>query len=235
MLNMPSTYNAHLQKFEKTAYIKGKDEYEKLYRESIDDPDTFWARQAKRYLIWQKDWDSVLDYDMNEARIEWFKGGVLNASYNCLDRHMKTIPDKVAYFWEGDNPEDRRTVTYAALYKEVNKMAAALKAKGVVKGDRVILYMPMVVEQAVAVRKDEFSNLSAEFVEMAMQRFLALRDRSLRKRPATGELLVWLRVLALAVGTYPQKLDDDLSKLPYLGVLLKDHQDIEEIGGRDRF
>jgi len=92
-----------------------------------------------------------------------------------------------------------------------------------------------IVEQAVAVRKDEFSNLSAEFVEMAMQRFLALRDRSLRKRPATGELLVWLRVLALAVGTYPQKLDDDLSKLPYLGVLLKDHQDIEEIGGRDRF
>jgi MoxR-like ATPase len=91
-----------------------------------------------------------------------------------------------------------------------------------------------IVERAVAGRKDEFGNLGDDFIRMALQRFLALRERSLRKQPATGELLVWLRVLALAVGTYPERLDEDLSKLPYLGVLLKDHQDVEELGGSGR-
>lgn len=88
-----------------------------------------------------------------------------------------------------------------------------------------------IVEQAVMSRREEFSSLSDDFLKLAVQRFLALRERSLRKQPATGELLVWLRVLALAVGTYPERLEEDLSKLPYLGVLLKDHQDIEEVGG----
>ncbi len=86
-----------------------------------------------------------------------------------------------------------------------------------------------VVEQAIASRRDDFVTLSDAFLKLALQRFLALRDRTLRKRPATGELLIWLNVLALAVGTYPERLDDDLSKLPYLGVLLKDRQDIEEL------
>lgn len=90
------------------------------------------------------------------------------------------------------------------------------------------------VEQAVYSRRDEFGNLSDDFIKLALQRFLALRERSLRKQPATGELLVWLRVLALAVGTYPERLEEDLSKLPYLGALLKDHQDIEELGGGGR-
>jgi MoxR-like ATPase len=86
-----------------------------------------------------------------------------------------------------------------------------------------------IVKQAVASRADVYTNLSEEFMKMALQRFLALRDRGLRKRPATGELLVWLEVLSLAVGANPQRLDEDLSKLPYLGVLLKDHQDIEDL------
>jgi len=92
-----------------------------------------------------------------------------------------------------------------------------------------------IVEQAVMGRRDEFPNLNEDFLKLAIQRFLALRERSLRKQPATGELLVWLRVLALAVGTYPDRLDADLSQLPYLGVLLKDHQDIEELGSSSRF
>jgi MoxR-like ATPase len=89
------------------------------------------------------------------------------------------------------------------------------------------------VATAVEKRQDEYATLHPDFLNMAVQRFLALRDRPLRKRPSTGELLVWLRVLALAVDTYPERLDHDLSKLPYLGILLKDHQDIEELGGRD--
>ncbi len=87
-----------------------------------------------------------------------------------------------------------------------------------------------IVEQAMMTRRDEFSNLSEDFLKLAMRRFLALRDRPLRKRPATSEFLVWLHVLALAVGTYPERLEEDLSKLPYAGVLLKDHQDVEDIG-----
>ena len=91
-----------------------------------------------------------------------------------------------------------------------------------------------IVTRAVESRRDEFSTLSDGFIELALRRFLALRERSLRKQPATGELLVWLRVLALAAGRSPKRLDDDLSRLPYLGVLLKDHQDIEELGGGRR-
>jgi MoxR-like ATPase len=87
------------------------------------------------------------------------------------------------------------------------------------------------VMRAVDKRRDEHDALPPDFVRLAVQRFLALRDRPLRKRPATGELLVWLRVLALAVGTYPERLEQDLSQLPYLGVLLKDHQDIEDLSG----
>nr|VFJ68744.1 MAG: ATPase family associated with various cellular activities (AAA) [Candidatus Kentron sp. DK] len=87
------------------------------------------------------------------------------------------------------------------------------------------------VEQAVAARREEFGPLSDEFIALAVRRFLALRERNLRKTPATGELLVWLRVLASSVGTYPARLEEELSTLPYLGVLLKDHQDIQELGG----
>jgi MoxR-like ATPase len=87
------------------------------------------------------------------------------------------------------------------------------------------------VERAIFSRRDEFGNLSDGFLRLALQRFLALRGRGLRKRPATSELLVWLRVLALAAGTYPETLEEDLARLPYLGVLLKDHRDMEEIQG----
>ncbi len=90
------------------------------------------------------------------------------------------------------------------------------------------------VEQAVHARREEFGNLSDAFLALAMQRFLALRDYPLRKRPATGELLMWLQVLSLAVGTYEEQFDENLGKLPYLGVLLKDHQDIADTGGGER-
>lgn len=95
-----------------------------------------------------------------------------------------------------------------------------------------IEFNDQLVELAMSARKDEFSNLSEEFLKTAVQRFLAVRGRNLRKIPATGEMLVWLKVLSAAAGTYPEKLEEDLSKLPYLGVLLKDHQDMWEIEGR---
>ncbi len=150
MKNTPKWYGAHLEEFQKVAFVKGKKEYEELHRQSIQEPDRFWGEQAKKYLSWEKEWDFVLKYDFNEARIEWFGGGVLNACYNCLDRHLDKIKDKVAYHWEGDDPNDTKTITYQELYEQVNKMAAVLKSKGVQKGDRVIIYMPMIIELPVA-------------------------------------------------------------------------------------
>ncbi|MDH4207215.1 MAG: AMP-binding protein, partial [Desulfobacteraceae bacterium] len=139
-------YDAHLPEFQKIAYIKSMDEYTHLYQRSIDDPDGFWSEQARRYLSWEKDWDFVLKYDFETAKTEWFGGGVLNATFNCLDRHQDTIKDKVAYFWEGDDPLESKEVTFGELYDQVNRFAAVLKSLGVQKGDRVIIYMPMIVE-----------------------------------------------------------------------------------------
>jgi len=171
MTDAPKWYDAHLEDYRKVAFINSMEQYQELYRRSIEDPDGFWAEQAGRYLSWDKPWDFVLRYDFNQADIAWFGGGVLNASVNCLDRHMKTLKDKVAYYWEGDNPEETLTVTYGDLYARVNKMAALLKQKGVKKGDRVIIYMPMIVELPVtmlacarigAVHSVVFGGFSAE-------------------------------------------------------------------------
>jgi acetyl-CoA synthetase len=150
MTESNEVYDAHLKEYEKVAYVKGMDEYRKLYKKSIEDPEGFWAEQAEKYLTWEKKWDRVLDYDFSEAKIQWFSGGVLNASYNCIDRHLDQIADKVAYFWEGDNPDETKAVTYRELYTRVNRFAAVLKNNGVKKGDRIIIYMPMIVELPVA-------------------------------------------------------------------------------------
>lgn len=150
MDNAPKWYDAHLEKYREVAYISGQEEYEALYQRSLADSDGFWAEQAKEYLTWYRDWDFVQGGDFKEAKVEWFGGGKLNASYNCLDRHLETIGDKVAFYWEGDRPSESRTVTYRQLYTEVNRFAAALQKLGVKRGDNVILYMPMIVELAVA-------------------------------------------------------------------------------------
>lgn len=150
MTEIPKWYDAHLKKFHGTAYIRTMDEYERLYRRSLDDPDAFWSEQAREYLSWYKEWDFVLRHDVEEARVEWFGRGLLNASYNCLDRHLERIGNKIAYYWEGDNPGESKAVTYLDLYNSVNKFAAVLKSAGVRKGDPVIIYMPMTVELPVA-------------------------------------------------------------------------------------
>jgi acetyl-CoA synthetase len=150
METQPKWYDAHLEKYQKVAYINSREQYEKMYRQSLDDPDTFWAKQAEKYLSWEKKWDFVLRYDFHEANIAWFGGGVLNASYNCLDRHLDKIGDKVAYYFEGDDPNKAQKVTYRDLYKQVNKLAAYLKSLGVKKGDRVVIYLPMIVQLPVA-------------------------------------------------------------------------------------
>jgi acetyl-CoA synthetase len=151
MENAPKWYDAHLEDYRKIAYIKSMEEYKELYRRSLEDVDNFWGEQAKEYISWYKPWDFVLRYDFNDkVNIEWFGGGKLNVTYNCLDKNLDKLKNKVAYYWEADNPAESRVVTYLELYKSVNKFAAALKKQGVKKGDRVIIYLPMIVELPVA-------------------------------------------------------------------------------------
>jgi acetyl-CoA synthetase len=124
--------------------------YQQMYRESVDDPEEFWAQRAEEFLDWDKKWDSVSTIDFGTADINWFQGARLNLSYNCLDRHLASRGDQVAIIWEGDEPGQDRKITYFELHDEVCRFANALKGMGVAKGDRVCIYMPMIPQAAVA-------------------------------------------------------------------------------------
>jgi acetyl-CoA synthetase len=126
--------------------------YKEMYQRSIDDPNGFWAEQAEQFVTWSKKWDSVMDFSYNEAdlHIKWFEGGKLNVSYNCLDRHLETRGDQTAIIWESDNPEESKNITYKELHADVCKFANVLKSRGVKKGDRVCIYLPMIPEASVA-------------------------------------------------------------------------------------
>ena len=132
------------------SFMANKSLYQAMYERSLKDPQGFWAEQAESYLSWYRKWDQVLESDFRHARFIWFKGGTLNASYNCLDRHLAGHGDKIALYWEADEPGQGKAVTFRELYQQVNQAAAALKARGVGKGDRVVLYMPMVPAAVVA-------------------------------------------------------------------------------------
>ncbi|RRW43952.1 acetate--CoA ligase [Pseudomonas luteola] len=127
-----------------------KEGYERLYRQSIEDPERFWGEQAKAMLDWFKPWDEVHHSDLAKGEASWFKGGQLNVSYNCVDRHLDKRADQVAIIWEGDNPSDSQKITYRELHQNVCRLANVLKAHGVKKGDRVCLYLPMIPEAAYA-------------------------------------------------------------------------------------
>jgi acetyl-CoA synthetase len=133
--------------FSANAHIRSREDYDRIYRRSMDDPDGFWAEIASE-LHWFKPWSKVLEW--NEPFAKWFVGGEINISYNCLDRHIQTWrKNKAAIIWEGE-PGDTRTLTYGQLHLEVSKFANVLRSLGIVKGDRVALYMPMIPELVVS-------------------------------------------------------------------------------------
>ena len=135
----------------KNAHIPSLDRYDEIYKQSIDDPDKFWAETAQR-IHWNKPWDTVQNFDFVQGRIEWFSGGKLNACYNCIDRHIENgHGDDTAIIWEGNDPNQSRKFSYNELLRDVSQFANALKSMGVEKGDRVCLYMQMIPELAVAV------------------------------------------------------------------------------------
>ena len=139
------------KKTSKNSHISSLDHYKSLYAESIKSPEHFWGKIAKR-IDWYEPWTRVSNYNFKKGDINWFTGGKLNASYNCIDRHINAgYGDEVAIIWEGNDPKQSRKFTYLDLLKEVSLFANALKSLGVKKGDRVCLYMQMIPELAIAV------------------------------------------------------------------------------------
>jgi len=142
-------YDTFPHKYAAKAHIN--DElYQEMYARSISEPDSFWAEQARAFVSWFKEWDKVQACDFQNGQIRWFEGAKLNVSYNCLDRHLESRGEQVAILWEGDDPSVSKKITYRELYEKVCRFANVLKGRGVKKGDRVCIYLPMIPEAAVA-------------------------------------------------------------------------------------
>jgi acetyl-CoA synthetase len=125
--------------------------YKQMYQRSVQDPEGFWSEQAEKFVTWFKQWDKVLEWDFDAAHTKWFLGGKLNVSYNCLDRHVEAGAGKqTALIWQGNDPTQLRTLTYAELLQQVCRVANLLKSLGVKKGDRVCIYLQMVPELPIA-------------------------------------------------------------------------------------
>ena len=125
-------------------------QYQSMYKQSIEDPDAFWSEQAGAFLDWIQPWTQVFEADMTQGRIAWFKGGALNVSVNCIDRHLPARAEQTAIIWEGDEPSDDTRISYQQLYQRVCQLANGLRERGIKKGDRVCIYMPMIPEAAYA-------------------------------------------------------------------------------------
>jgi acetyl-CoA synthetase len=132
-------------------HIKSLEEYFKVYRNSVRDPEMFWSEIAEEHFTWRKSWDSVLEWDFDKPEIKWFDGAKLNITENCIDRHLLTKGDQTAILFEPNDPEEEaQHISYKELHQRVNKFANVLKANGVGKGDRVVIYLPMIPELSVA-------------------------------------------------------------------------------------
>ena len=216
------------------AYIKSLEEYNAVYKRSIEDPEGFWGEMAEKRLSWFSKWDKVLDYDFEKPYIKWFAGGKLNASYNCLDRHLSG-PDrnKAALIWESDGG-DYRTYTYQQLTTEVCRFANVLKKNGIRKGDRVSIYLPMIPELPIsmlacarigAIHSVVFGGFSAQ----------SLRDRI----NDCGAKMVITADHGLRGGRKVElksNCDEALRECPTVGkviVVRRSGEDIKMSGGRD--
>lgn len=135
--------------FRKRAHITEQG-YRDMYQRSVDDPQGFWSEQADRFVSWSVHWQKVLDWDFAKGYVRWFEGGKLNGCFNCVDRHLPTRGEQAAIIWEGNEPDQSRTITYRELHQQVCRLANALTHCGIGKGDRVCLYLPMIPEAVVA-------------------------------------------------------------------------------------
>ena len=130
--------------------IINAERYKTMYAASLHEPEAFWTEQANSFLSWHKPWHTLTSSDLSKGEAAWFVGGQLNACYNCVDRHLPERADQVAIIWEGDNPAEDASITYAQLHDKVCRLANVLLERGVGKGDRVCIYMPMIPEASYA-------------------------------------------------------------------------------------
>ena len=138
--------SAHWQE---SAWIN-QEKYQQMYQQSINQPERFWAEQATEFLTWDTPWQTICNYDFARGEATWFGGGKLNVAVNCIDRHLANRADQTALIWEGDEPSDDKKITYAELHEQVSRLGNILRDRGVKKGDRVCIYMPMIPEAAYA-------------------------------------------------------------------------------------
>lgn len=132
-------------------HIKNLEEYFQVYRKSVRNPENFWEEIAEEHFLWRKRWDNVLNWNFSKPEVKWFEGAKLNITENCIDRHLTTRGDKTAILFEPNNPdEEAQAISYKELHKRVNKFANVLKSKGIKKGDRVCIYLPMIPELAIS-------------------------------------------------------------------------------------
>ena len=132
-------------------HIKHLEEYYKVYRKSVREPELFWEEIAEEHFVWRKRWDNVLSWDFSKPEIKWYEGAKLNITENCIDRHLRTNGNKTAILFEPNGPdEEAQHITYNRLYERVNQFANVLKEQGVKKGDRVCIYLPMIPELAIS-------------------------------------------------------------------------------------
>ena len=133
-------------------HIKHLEEYYQVYRKSVRNPENFWEEIAEEHFMWRKKWDNVLSWDFKKPEVKWFEGAKLNITENCIDRHLYTRGDKTAIIFEPNSPDEQaQHITYRELHERVCRFANVLKEKGVAKGDRVCIYLPMIPELAISV------------------------------------------------------------------------------------
>ena len=144
-----STIHKIMPDFAETAYID-HGRYEEMYQKSVSEPDVFWAEQAEAFVDWFTPWHTVSNWNYHTGEIRWFEGATLNVAHNCIDRHLQSRADQTAIIWEGDDPSVDEKLTYRELHEAVCRFANVLKDRGVGKGDRVSIYMPMIPEAAIA-------------------------------------------------------------------------------------
>ncbi|MFC7498428.1 acetate--CoA ligase [Enterovirga sp. GCM10030262] len=218
------------------------EEYEALYRRSIDEPDAFWAEQARR-LDWVKAPTRIDGSSFDPVDIRWYEDGILNLCHNCVDRHLPERGDQVALLWEADAPGVTKTLTYRELHAEIVRMASALKALGVKKGDRVTLYLPMILEAAVAmlacarigaVHSVVFGGFSPEAlrgrIEDCGSRFVITADGGMR-----GGKLVPLKANVDAALDGPSKGSGQAVEVDTVLVIRHCGNDVATVEGRDRW
>ena len=148
VLNESRTFEPPLP-YRNSSLIQSEKDYEALWNQAANDPEAFWAKNAKELLSWFRPWDKTFVQDQN-YQFKWFDGGLINASYNCLDRHLESRGEKTALIWEGE-PGDKRSLNYRELHQLVCRIAGGFKASGLGKGDVVTIYMPMVPELTATV------------------------------------------------------------------------------------